>query len=185
MKLPAPPRAALSGIYNSKLSLVFSGKLNFRFTKEELLQVTCPLVGVFWTHPDLTRALFATQETVGFKHVDAHVTNVMITWIGSVMQKTCHELVEEAREAKVSNGVATSNIEDLSDGSQIGVFWLEKTDMFLFSSACPFGFETGVWEPTFLGEILIVAAAPSQDSRFSIVSRSIFQTSFASGPIIG
>ena len=71
-----------------------------------------------------TRALSATQETVGFKHVDAHVTDVMITWIGSVMQKTCHELVEEAREAKVSNRVATSNIEDLSDGSQLGVFWL-------------------------------------------------------------
>ena len=70
-----------------------------------------------------TKALSATQETVGFKHVDAHVTDVMITWIGSVMQKTCHELVEEAREAKVSNRVATSNIEDLSDGSQLGVFW--------------------------------------------------------------
>ena len=56
----------------------------------------------------------------------------MITWIGSVMQKTCRELVEEAREAKVSNRVATSNIEHLSDGSQVGVFWLEKTEMFLF-----------------------------------------------------
>ena len=78
-----------------------------------------------------TRALSATQETVGFKHVDAHVTDVMITWIGSVMQKTCHELVEEAREAKVSNRVATSNIEELSDGSQVGVFWL-STEMFLF-----------------------------------------------------
>ena len=72
------------------------------------------------------------QETVGFKHVDAHVTDVMITWIGSVMQKTCHELVEEAREANVSNRVATSNIEDLSDESQVGVFWLETTEMFLF-----------------------------------------------------
>ena len=79
-----------------------------------------------------TRALSGTQETVGFKHVDAHVTDVMITWIGSVMQKTCHQLVEEAREAKVSNRVATSNIEDLGDGSQLGVFWLERTEMFLF-----------------------------------------------------
>ena len=90
--------------------------------------------------------LSATQETVGFKHVDAHVTDVMITWIGSVMQKTCHDLVEEAREAKVPNGVATSNIEELSDGSQLGVFWLaEKGDVFV-SNACPFGFESGVWE---------------------------------------
>ena len=96
------------------------------------MQVTSLLVGVFWTNPDLTRGLFATQETVGFKHVDAHVTDVMITWIGSVMQKTCHELVEEAREAKVSNRVETSNIEDLSDESQVGVFWLEKSEIFLF-----------------------------------------------------
>ena len=97
------------------------------------MQVTSPLVGVFWTHPHLIhKGLVRPQETVGFEHVDAHVTDVMITWIGSVMQKTCRELVEEAREAKVSNRVATSNIEDLGDGSQVGVFWLEKTEMFLF-----------------------------------------------------
>ena len=116
-------------------------------------------MGVFWTHPNLIhKGLVATQETVGFKHVDAHVTDVMITWIGSVIQKTCHELVEEAREANVSNRVASGNIEDLSDGSQVGVFWLEKTEMFFFSSACPFGFQSGVWERTFAGGILIVAA---------------------------
>ena len=33
--------------------LAFSGELHFRFTKEELLQVTSPLVDVFWTHPNL------------------------------------------------------------------------------------------------------------------------------------
>ena len=98
------------------------------------------------------------QETVGFNHVDAHVTDVMITWIGSVMQKTCHELVEEAREIKVSNRVATSNIEDLSDGSQLGVFWLR-----CFCFKClPFWF--GKWSlgANFWGGILIVAAALSQ-----------------------
>ena len=119
--------------YTSKLSFEFSGELHFRFTKEELLQVTSPLVGCFGPIPiSFTRVLSATQETVGFEHVDAHVTDVMITWIGSVMQKTCRELVEEAREVKKSNRVATRNIEDLGDGSQFGVFWLEKTEMFLF-----------------------------------------------------
>ena len=49
-----------------------------------------------------------------------------------MMQKTCRELVEEAREAKVSNRVATSNIEDLIDGSQVGVFWLERNRDVLF-----------------------------------------------------
>ena len=145
--------------YASKLSSAFSGESHFRFTKEELLQVTSLHVGVFWTHPDLTRALSTTQETVGFEHVDAHVTDVMITWIGSVMQKTCRELVEEAREAKVSNRVATRNIEDLGDGSQVGVFWLEKTEMFFFSSACPFGFQSEVCSH----EVTLVASIPPEN----------------------
>ena len=89
-----------------------------------------------------TRVLSVTQETVGFQHVDAHVTDVMITWIGSVMQKTCRELVEEAREVKVSKRVATSNIEDLGDGSQVGVFWLERNRDVFVSSACSFGFQS-------------------------------------------
>ena len=100
----------------------------------------------------ISRALSATQETVGFEHVDAHVTDVMITWIGSVMQKTCRELVEGAREAKVSNRVATRSIEDLGDGSQVGVLWLSR-EIFFVSSACLFGFQSGVWEPTFVGEL--------------------------------
>ena len=58
-----------------------------------------------------------------------------------MMQKTCRELVEEAREIKVSNRVATSNIEDLGDGSQVGVFWLEKTEMFLFQVPAVLVFE--------------------------------------------
>jgi len=66
----------------------------------------------------------------------------MITWIGSVMQKTCRELVEEAREVKVSKRVATGSIEDLSDGSQVGVFWLERNRDVFVSSACSFGFQS-------------------------------------------
>ena len=129
----------------------FSGELHFRFTKE-LLQVTSPPVGVFWTPISFTMTLSATQETVGFNHVDAHVTDVMITWIGSVMQKTCHELVEEAREVKVSNRVATSNIEDLSDGSQVGVFWLAEREMFLFQMPALLVLKVEFGSPTFLRE---------------------------------
>lgn len=33
------------------------------------------------------------QDTVGFDHVDAHVTDVMITWIGDVMEQTCKQLL--------------------------------------------------------------------------------------------
>eukprot|EP00434_Breviolum_minutum_P016766 symbB.v1.2.014788.t2/scaffold1087.1/size167708/6 len=79
-----------------------------------------------WKAEDEAKVKSMIQETVGFEHVDAHVTDVMITWIGSVMQKTCRELVEEAREVKVSNRVAASNIEDLSDGSQVGVCQLVR-----------------------------------------------------------
>ena len=37
--------------------------------------------------------LAAVKETVGFQHVDAHVTNVMTTWIGKVLEQTCRELL--------------------------------------------------------------------------------------------
>ena len=76
-----------------------------------------------------------------------------------MMQKTCRELVEEAREAKVSNRVATRNIEDLGDGSQVGVFWLEKTEMFFFSSACPFGFQSELCS----NEVTLVASIPPEN----------------------
>eukprot|EP00435_Cladocopium_sp_Y103_P060024 s356_g21.t1 len=41
-------------------------------------------------------------ETVGFKHVDSHVTDVMTTWIGKVVEQTCRELLESARHKKAS-----------------------------------------------------------------------------------
>ena len=33
------------------------------------------------------------EDGVGFDHVDAHVTNVMIAWIGGVVEQTCRELL--------------------------------------------------------------------------------------------
>eukprot|EP00435_Cladocopium_sp_Y103_P009242 s5621_g2.t1 len=39
------------------------------------------------------------KETVGFQHVDAHVTDVMTTWIGKVVEQTCRELLGQARAA--------------------------------------------------------------------------------------
>ena len=35
----------------------------------------------------------AWEDTVGFQHVDAHVTDVMTTWIGKVVEQTCRELL--------------------------------------------------------------------------------------------
>eukprot|EP00435_Cladocopium_sp_Y103_P045791 s1327_g13.t1 len=43
------------------------------------------------------------QETVGFQRVDAHVTDVMTTWIGKVVEQTCRELLGQAREKKAYN----------------------------------------------------------------------------------
>lgn len=43
------------------------------------------------------------QDTVGFDHVDAHVTDDMITWIGDVMEQTCKQLLalNGSRSARV------------------------------------------------------------------------------------
>ena len=38
------------------------------------------------------------QETVGFRHVDSHVTRVMITWIGDVMVQTCKQFLTQMSE---------------------------------------------------------------------------------------
>jgi hypothetical protein len=40
-----------------------------------------------------TQSWTAAEDSVGFKHVDVHVTNVMITWIGRVLEQTCRELL--------------------------------------------------------------------------------------------
>ena len=42
------------------------------------------------------------KETVGFAHVDAHVTDVMVAWIGSVVMKTCQDMISTARTARVT-----------------------------------------------------------------------------------
>eukprot|EP00913_Durusdinium_trenchii_P022945 g21545.t1 len=42
------------------------------------------------------------QDTVGFKHVDMHVTDVMITWIGDVIEQTCTQLLMTARAKKAA-----------------------------------------------------------------------------------
>ena len=43
-------------------------------------------------------ALGKLQETVGFRYVDAHVTRVMITWIGDVMAQTCKQFLSQMGE---------------------------------------------------------------------------------------
>eukprot|EP00438_Fugacium_kawagutii_P022234 Skav229658 [mRNA] locus=scaffold1030:37887:43608:- [translate_table: standard] len=37
------------------------------------------------------------KDTVGFDHVNMHVTDVMTTWIGSVLEQTCRELLASQR----------------------------------------------------------------------------------------
>lgn len=40
------------------------------------------------------------EETVGFQYVDSHVTDVMITWIGTVVEQTFRQLLETSRAKK-------------------------------------------------------------------------------------
>jgi len=54
-----------------------------------------------WSIQDEIKVKSLIQDSVGFDHVDAHVTNVMIGWIGGVVRQTCRELLDRARYEKV------------------------------------------------------------------------------------
>eukprot|EP00435_Cladocopium_sp_Y103_P024854 s2552_g6.t1 len=54
-----------------------------------------------WKMEDEIKVKSLIQDTVGFQHVDAHVTNVMITWICGVMEQTCKQLLDKARAEAV------------------------------------------------------------------------------------
>lgn len=65
-----------------------------------------------WMLADEIKVKTMIKDTVGFQHVDAHVTNVMIAWIGDVMEKTCKQLLTEAQAQAVpeSAEVTSSDI---------------------------------------------------------------------------
>jgi len=68
-----------------------------------------------WKLEDEVKVKSMIQDTVGFQHVDAHVTDVMTTWIGKVVEQTCRELLNKARAKKAlassdgGNGQADCN----------------------------------------------------------------------------
>jgi len=57
-----------------------------------------------WKMEDGIKVKSLIQDSVGFKHVDVHVTNVMITWIGRVLEETCRELLDRARGESMKKG---------------------------------------------------------------------------------
>ena len=46
-----------------------------------------------WKEEDEEKVKSMIQETVGFQHVNRHVAQVMLNWIGSVVQEHIHELM--------------------------------------------------------------------------------------------
>ena len=57
------------------------------------------------------------EDSVGFDHVDAHVTNVMIKWIGGVVEQTCRELLvlnKETSNVKIVKPVLHVEIQIVS-----------------------------------------------------------------------
>eukprot|EP00438_Fugacium_kawagutii_P009058 Skav208254 [mRNA] locus=scaffold562:145888:146718:- [translate_table: standard] len=50
-----------------------------------------------WKLADEIKVKSMIEDTVGFKHVDAHVTDVLINWIGDVVEQTCRQLFQRAR----------------------------------------------------------------------------------------
>lgn len=54
-----------------------------------------------WKMEDEIKVKSVIKDTVGFQHVDAHVTDVMTTWIGDVLEQTCKQLLKKARAEAV------------------------------------------------------------------------------------
>ena len=55
-----------------------------------------------WKKEDETKVKGIIECTVGFKHVNAHVTEVMVRWIGDVVKHQFHELIQEAQHNQQS-----------------------------------------------------------------------------------
>lgn len=53
-----------------------------------------------WAVEDERKVKSMIEETVGFQYVDSHVTDVMITWIGTVVEQTFRQLLETSRAKK-------------------------------------------------------------------------------------
>ena len=69
-----------------------------------------------WKLEDEVKVKSMIQDTVGFRNVDAHVTDVMTTWIGKVVEQTCRELLKKARAEKaLANGDGGNGQADCND----------------------------------------------------------------------
>ena len=69
-----------------------------------------------WKLEDEVKVKSMIQDTVGFRYVDAHVTDVMTTWIGKVVEQTCRELLKKARAEKaLANGDGGNGQADCND----------------------------------------------------------------------
>ena len=50
-----------------------------------------------WKKEDETKVKGIIEDTVGFRHVNSHVTEVMVRWIGDVVKHQFHELILQAQ----------------------------------------------------------------------------------------
>ena len=66
------------------------------------------------------------EDSVGFEHVDAHVTDVMIDWIGGVVEQTCRELLALHRKFPFQCWAAQNGSQTYSDDDNpiLGQSWL-------------------------------------------------------------
>jgi len=55
-----------------------------------------------WKKEDETKVKGAIEDTVGFRHVNSHVTEVMVRWIGDVVKHQFHELIQQAQGCQQS-----------------------------------------------------------------------------------
>ena len=53
-----------------------------------------------WKEEDAQKVKSMIRDTVGFQHVDKHVTDVMLRWIGDVLKRSWQGLVDSARDSR-------------------------------------------------------------------------------------
>lgn len=85
------------------------GKAGIREMTESISGGINSAEAVAWDPRDERKVKELIKRTVGFEHVDRHVTEVMTSWIGAVVARQFNELIHESRRHK-SNAEAVISL---------------------------------------------------------------------------
>ncbi|CAE7724031.1 unnamed protein product [Symbiodinium microadriaticum] len=91
------PESAMTSVQQQ----ISCGKQGIQDITQSLSRVDSEHAGA-WKKEDETKVKGIIEGTVGFKHVNTHVTEVMVRWIGDVVKHQFHELIQEAQHNQQS-----------------------------------------------------------------------------------